>query len=269
MDYLSLVLERHVAKGGLEGYWPALDAGADQILDLSGYGRHAPKVATGSGAWAVDNVGPISNEATGATSFNGNYIISGSSPSPSGVRGVFSVPTTLASITLACWIKPAATPVNTFARQSVPFGFFSGGGSPRPAFSYDGYHSTAFPRTSFILRQNSGSGTTNYVTADYTIFQAAKWHHLVGTFDAVTRALKFYVNGTLRANTTIAAFAGTEFSPEGAIGGRYNGSFGDSGNSHFNGAIANCEWWSRVWDADEVAQVNLAGVNGLPKGWMW
>ncbi len=88
------------------------------------------------------------------------------------------------------------------------------------------------------------------------------WHHAVATYDG--SYVRFYLDGTLKATSSLASGKTIHFSPYGSYS--YNLWIGDylGISSFFNGGISNLQIYNTALSANQVQQLYQEGIAGTP-----
>jgi RHS repeat-associated protein len=156
---------------------------------------------------------------------------------------------TTGSFSVSAWANLASVPT---ADQGVV---------SQPASNQDGfriqYSAVSNPPTWAFDRTTTNSGSTKVYAQGTGTVKANTWYHLVGTYDATTGTMTFYVNGTqVGTNTDTTPFA----APGPLTIGRdeWNG----SNSNYFGGSISDVKVYQRVLSPAEVAALHQAGRDG-------
>ncbi|MBR7837452.1 hypothetical protein KDL01_29505 [Actinospica durhamensis] len=214
-----------VVSDPLTAAWPLTDAaGSTSAHDATGLGNPAM--------------------ATGAT-FNGSYA-SFAGTSGQGIETANPVLNTSGSYSISAWVQLTSSP-STYAMVAEIKGLAGTSGAANILYTtYDGSNRFIFQTTA-----TQSSSPTWYTAQPNSGPAVGAWYHLVGTRDASTGQISFYINGAL-VGTASAPSSWTPTTGDFVIGS-------DNGTSPFPGNIANVQAYQSALSATEVSALYAQG----------
>ena len=221
---------------GLAGSWPLTDGSTNLAAD--GSGGDDPAVVTGGATWTGD----------GPAGLGGSLALDGSSGQAAAQNPPID---TTKDYSVSAWAKLAAAPGGNETIAATP-------GTDRGAFFLQYSKSTG--GWSFLTTSADAATTTFYSATLSGAPAVGSWVHLVGTYNAESKTIALYVNGTLAQSTSApAAWKST--------GGVTIGAYGGS----FNGEIADVQLWNRTLTQANAGQLYNGlspGAGGLAASWL-
>ena len=235
-------------RSGPVGYWKFDECQGSTLNDSSGNGNAGTWNGTGGGTQTA--VGTCTTASTawgnGATGkFNSSLNFDGSDDYVQLAHTASPNPST--QLTVSAWIKVAslanATNYNIFVKQTwaSKLGFRLGLG---------GYGACASLNCLF-LGVGDGVTLTETTTSGVNLTDTGAWHHVVGTFSS--GAIKLYVDGNQRYNTTSAVTSIVNDAVAGRIG-RHS-----TGAEYFPGQIDDVRVFNYALTATQVKQLYNGG----------
>ncbi len=216
---------------GAQGWWPLDDGGALPTTAADSSGGGAGATPSGDGvSWATD--------AVALDGQSGELDTAG------------PVVDTTHGFTVSAWVRLDAG--HTDEWQTV--------------VSQDGAHQSAFELTydpdagawSFVRWATDADGSDDTTITSSTPAATGTWTHLVGTYDATTRAMALYVNGKLSDSDT------SPYAPWASTGPLAIGRHLENGEkaNFLAGSVANVQTYARTLTAAETSSLYTSGRSG-------
>ncbi len=215
---------------GLVGYWKFDEGSSTSTVDSSGFGNNA--VLLGTPSWTA-------GKSSYALSFNGsNYVDCGNAASLH-----------VQSYTLAAWIKPSA--INDSEHRIISNGGWANtNGAVDFLIDYSGR---------LVVLNQFGTGQDECRSLSGSLLAVGSWSFVAATYDAVTGAVKLYVNG-IEVGTTLSTLRAPNPNPN------WNMHIGVTGyplNMPFKGSIDEVRVYNRALSPAEIGQV----ISESPPDW--
>jgi parallel beta-helix repeat protein len=210
---IGAVEQSVVPVAGLLGYWP-FDAGTGTTAaDATGNGHTL--TLNGGATWGAGKIGASSLSLSG----NAQY-------------ATMAIPFQITQYTWAMWVNFTNAPLTT--QYQVCFTY--GGGADQLSFTWS--QPTVGRQKGAIHRDTNG---VYQIAAIPDTMTANTWYHIAGTYDG--SALRVYMNGLLKATTTVGAMF------PGGSGDFRIGQFGTEGCP---GLVDEFRWYDRALDQTAI-----------------
>jgi hypothetical protein len=225
---------------GAAGWWKLDDAAsASSLVDSSGRGHPL----------SADLAAPV-KQGTGWGDGGSAYTFNGTTSSLTARQPVLN---TSKSFTVSAWAKLTA-----FATHSQ--GVVTQDGTRMSGFQL--WYSQGDNRWAMMMAEDDADNAVRTQALSTGPAQLGAWTHLVGVYDAETRQMSLYVNGSRQGTATLAR----GFNATGSLlvgRGLWNGGVVD----FFGGDIDDVRAWQRALDPREVSALASAQVGRWDLGW--